>query len=127
MTQHSGLTLAYLGDAYYELQIRTYLMSKGYTKVNDLHKLAIMYTSALGQSKSVQYLVNSFLTEDEISVYKRGRNATSTHKPKNADLDTYRQATGFEALIGFLLLENQFERLEQIILKSIAIIEELPQ
>ena len=102
-------------------------MSKGYTKVNDLHKLAIMYTSALGQSKSVQYLVNSFLTEDEISVYKRGRNATSTHKPKNADLDTYRQATGFEALIGFLLLENQFERLEQIILKSIAIIEELPQ
>ena len=127
MTQQSGLTLAYLGDAYYELQIRTHLIQKGYTKVNDLHKMAIAFTSATGQAKTIYKLLDDFLSEEEIAVYKRGRNATSTHKPKNADLEQYRQATGFEALIGFLLLEEKIERLNQIILKSISIIEELPE
>lgn len=127
MTQLSGLTLAYLGDAYFELAIRRHLIGKGYTKVNDLHKLAIKFTSATGQSMIVMALLNGFLTEDEISVYKRGRNATSTHKPKNADLEQYRHATGYETLIGYLCEENQMERLSQIIQKSISIIEELPE
>jgi len=127
MTQLNGLTLAYLGDAYFELAIRRHLIGQGYTKVNDLHTKAIKYTSATGQAMIMMTLLNGFLSEEEISTYKRGRNATSTHKPKNADLDQYRQATGFETLLGFLCEENQIDRLSQIIQKSIEIIEELPE
>jgi len=125
MNQLSGLTLAYLGDAYYELEIRTYLINQGYTNVNLLHQKAIFFTSAVGQAKAIEKLQEGFLTEDEINVYKRGRNATSTHKPKNAELSTYRFATGFEALIGFLVQEKEFARANEIILRSIQIIEEL--
>ncbi|MGD9910393.1 MAG: Mini-ribonuclease 3 [Candidatus Izemoplasmatales bacterium] len=124
MNQHSGLTLAYLGDAYYEVEIRTYLISKGITNVNLLHQQAIKYTSAVGQAKAVMKLVEQYLTEEEISVYKRGRNATSTRKPKNTPLNIYQFATGFEALIGFLVIEKQNERLNEIIQKSISLIEE---
>lgn len=124
MIMHSGLTLAYLGDAIYELEIRKYILSKGFTKVNDLHKLVITFTSAKPQAKAIWGLIDNFLTEDEIQVYKRGRNATSTHKPKNADLDTYRASTGFEALLGYLYLQNDEKRLSEVILKSIQIIEE---
>lgn len=125
MNQLSGLTLAYLGDAYYELEIRRYLINKGLTNVNELHQKAIIYTSAVGQSKAIEALQTGFLSEDEINVYKRGRNATSTHKPKNAELSTYRFATGFEALIGFLVQEKEFDRANKIIERSIQIIEEL--
>lgn len=124
MNQHSGLTLAYLGDAYYEVEIRTYLISKGMTNVNQLHQQAIKYTSAVGQAKAVLRLLEQDLTEEEVSVYKRGRNATSTRKPKNTALNIYQFATGFEALIGFLVIEKQQERLNEIIQKSIALIEE---
>ncbi len=125
MTQLSGLPLAYIGDAYYELQIRTYLIQKGITSVNDLHKQAIRFTSAIGQDKIIKYLLDEILVESEIAVFKRGRNATSTHKPKNADLTSYRFSTGFESLIGFLYIENQLERANELIRLSIQFIEEL--
>jgi len=124
MNQHSGLTLAYLGDAYFEVEVRTYLISKGITNVNQLHQQAIKYTSAVGQAKMIEMLVDHVLTEDEIVIYKRGRNATSTRKPKNTPLHIYQFATGFEALIGFLVIEKQEERLKELIQKSIAFIEE---
>lgn len=125
MIQQSGLTLAYLGDAYFELAVRAYLIQKGHTKVNDLHKLAIKFTAATGQAKIIQTLLDSDLSEIETDTYKRGRNATSTHKPKNADLTIYRSATGFECLIGHLYLDGQTERLKKLIERSIQIIEEL--
>lgn len=125
MIQQSGLTLAYLGDAYFELAIRKHLIEKGHTKVNDLHQYAIQFTSANGQAKIIHKLLESELTEFEVDTFKRGRNATSTHKPKNADLTIYRAATGFECLLGHLYLDGRLDRLEFLIQKSIEIIEEL--
>ena len=88
MIQENGLTLAYIGDAIYELKIREYLLTQNYTKVNDLHKHAIKYTSAISQAQIIDYLMQS-LTEEEIEYYKRGRNTGGTHKPKNASLNDY--------------------------------------
>jgi ribonuclease-3 family protein len=124
---HSGLTLAYLGDSLWETYIREYLMKKGFTKVNDLHRMAIKYTAATPQAKAAEYLQKHVLTEVELSVFKRGRNAVSSRKPKNSDLGTYHQSTGHEALIGYLYLNKELDRLNEIIVKSIAIIEELQE
>ncbi|MFA5290603.1 MAG: ribonuclease III domain-containing protein [Candidatus Izemoplasmatales bacterium] len=119
----NGLALAYIGDAYFELKIREHLIASGLTKVNDLHHQAIRYTSALGQAQIMTWLLERGLTDSEMTYYKRGRNAGSTHKPKNADLATYRHATGFEALFGYLYLENEHQRIDQIITEGIAYIE----
>jgi ribonuclease-3 family protein len=124
MNMHSGLTLAYLGDAIWEIRIREYLMGKGLTKVNDLHKTAIRYTSATGEAIAADRLQEGFLSEAETDLFKRGRNAESTHKPKAVDLGTYHKATGFEAVLGHLYLENQMGRLAEIIAESIRLIEE---
>jgi len=125
MVLYNGATLAYVGDAVLELKIREHLLAKGLTKVKDLHQAAIRYTAATGQAKAAEKLLAGFLTEAESDVFKRGRNAESSHKPKNADLATYHQATGLEALIGFLYLEGKHERLEALLLATIAAIEEL--
>lgn len=127
MNMHNGLTLAYLGDAVWELKIREYLMGKGLTKVNDLHKTAIRYTSALGEAKAVQHLLTAFYTDPELDIFKRGRNAESTHKPKSVDLGTYHQSTGFEAVIGNLYLENQIQRLDDLVSESIRLIEQIAE
>lgn len=124
MVLQNGLALAYLGDGLYELEVRKYLLTKKLTKVNDLHKQAIIFTSANGQAKAMEGLLNGFLTENEMEYYKHGRNATSSRKPKNTTLSTYHQSTGFEALIGYLYLDNQIDRCEEIIQKSISIIEQ---
>jgi len=120
----NGSALAYIGDAIYEVEIRKYLLTKNITKVNDLHQAAIRFTSAVGQCKVMESFLQSGLTETEIEYFKRGRNAESTRKARNTDLGTYHQATGFEALLGFLYLDNQAERLAEIIQRSIQLIEE---
>lgn len=107
-----------------ELSIRKYLLDQGLTKVNDLHKQAIRFTSATGQGKAMQALLESGLSETEIGAFRRGRNSETIRKPKNADLATYHLATGFEALIGFLYLEGHQERLDDIIAKSILAVEQ---
>ncbi len=114
MNQLNGLALAYLGDALYEVRIREFLLTKGFTKVDKLHKEAIKFTSAKGQKVALDKIFN-VLSEQEISVFKRGRNANTDRKPRNTDLATYKQATGFEALIGFLYLNNELDRLEELI------------
>jgi ribonuclease-3 family protein len=124
MVLQNGLALAYLGDGIYELEVRKYLLTKRLTKVNDLHRQAILFTSAMGQAKVMDVLLNGYLNDTEIEFFKRGRNAISNRKPKNTTLATYHQSTGFEALIGYLYLDQQFERLNEIIQKSIAVIEE---
>lgn len=118
----NGVALAYLGDAYYELSIRRHLLNQGYTSVNILHKKAILFTSSQAQSSIMTYLLTeNRITEQEIDVFKRGRNASS-HGRGNVSAKTYQTATGFEALIGYLSL-NHKERCDEIILKSIAYIE----
>jgi ribonuclease III family protein len=125
MIQYNGLTLAYIGDAYYELSVRNYLLSKQLTKVNELHDHAITYTNAFAQAKAARQLLEGFYTEAEIAIYKRGRNATASHKPKNADVATYNTSTGFEAVIGYLYLDQNVERLNEICIEAFRIIEEL--
>jgi ribonuclease-3 family protein len=118
----NGLTLAYIGDAYYELCIRKYLIDKKITHVNQLHKTAIKYTQGESQSKIVMaFIKNDELDEDELSLYKRGRNASGPGR-KNTDAKTYHQATGFESLIGGLYLENK-DRCDALIIKAIKLIE----
>ncbi len=110
------ITLAYLGDAVYEVYVRDYLIKKGIAKVEDLQKEAINLVSAKSQSKILDYLINNnILNDEEIDIVKRGRNYKRESHPKNTDIITYKMSTGFEALIGYLYLDNKLERLEEII------------
>ena len=113
---YNGLSLAYIGDAIFELYIRKYVLSLGYTKVNDLHKQVIRYTSGEGQSYFIhKFLELNFLNDEEIMIFKRGRNSHVNSSRKNLELKDYLDATGFEALMGFLYLDDKTERLEELI------------
>lgn len=109
----SPLQLAYLGDAVYELLVRTSLVNKKNVSVNELHKEAVKYVKAEAQAKIVFSMENK-LTEDEWAMVKRGRNAKSSSVPKNANLSDYKYATGFETLIGFLYITGNIERIMQL-------------
>ena len=110
------LVLAYLGDSIYEVYIRKYLVDKGISKVKELQAESIKYVSAKSQCTYVNNLIDSnLLTEQEIGIVKCARNHKNNHKPKNCDVATYNWATGFEALIGYLYLENKIDRIEEII------------
>lgn len=110
------VTLAYLGDAIYEIYIRESLIKKGLAKVEDLQKSAITYVSAKGQASILTNLLdNNILTEEEIEIVKRGRNYKRSSHPKHTDIITYKLSTGFEALIGYLYLSNNHQRLEEIL------------
>lgn len=120
----NGLTLAYIGDAYYELCIRKYILDKNYTKVQDLHRLTVKYVSAKAQSKIIRWMMeHNFLTETELVVVKRGQNSKPHHKRQNVDRMTYNKSTAFEALIGYLYLLGPKPRLDEVIEKAIEIIE----
>lgn len=109
------LVLAFVGDAIYEVFVRTYLVDKKRDmSVHKLHVEAIAYVKAHAQSEFIKLLEDK-LTEEEVQVYKRGRNSKSGTVPKNADLQEYRAATGFEALLGYLYLTEQQDRLNQIL------------
>jgi len=110
----NGLSLAYIGDAYFEMMVRDYLLEKGLTKVNELHKEAIKFTSGEAQAKFIDsFLENNVLTENEIDVYKKGRNSATSHR-KNLSGAEYQKATGFEAIIGFLYESKDYERLNYL-------------
>ena len=111
--EYSPLPLAYIGDSVYDLFIRTKVIEKGNRHVTDLHKESVKFVKAHSQAVSV-HAIEDKLTEDELQVMKRGRNAKST-PPKNADMTDYRYATGFEALIGYLYLEGKEERLKEVL------------
>lgn len=120
----NGLALAYMGDAVLETYVRYHLLAKGQARPNQLHRLATNYVSAKGQAAFVKSLLEeSYLTEKELSVLKRGRNAKSGTIPKNTDHNTYRYSTAFEALLGYLYLEDHYERVEEIIKKMFIFIE----
>ncbi len=110
---YSPLTLALVGDAVYELFIRTKLIEDKSELAHKVHKKAIGFVCAKGQATSAEKLME-VLNEKEMSVFKRGRNAKSPTVPKNADVAQYRCATGFEALMGYLYLADETERLNQL-------------
>lgn len=116
--------LAYVGDAVYELAVRTYLVRERAAGVNQLHREAVRYVSSEGQAKAVKEMAEGFLTEEEMLVYRRARNRRATSRPKNADPRRYKLATGLEALIGFLYLAGERARLEEVLAEIIRIIEE---
>ena len=111
---YSPLTLAYIGDAIYELVIRTILVEKGNTQVNKLHQRASKLVKASAQSEIIEKL-KPYLTEEETGIFKRGRNAKSFTMAKNASMSDYRRATGFEALMGYLYLTEQWDRMLELI------------
>lgn len=109
------LVLAFIGDAVYEIFVRTYLVNENREmSVHKLHVEAISFVKAHAQSEFMKK-IEADLTEDELTIFKRGRNAKSGTVPKNADVQEYRMATGFEALIGFLYITEQIERLNNIL------------
>lgn len=112
-SQFSPLTLAYVGDCVYELFVRTYLLKDTNLPVQKLHKSAIKMVNAKAQSDLYQKVKDS-LTDEETAVYKRGRN-TNSHPPKNANMVDYKSATGMEALIGYLYLKGESERILEIL------------
>lgn len=115
---YSALTLAYVGDAIYDLIIRTLVVEKGNRPVNDLHRLTIKYVSANAQAKMAQALEDSF-TEEEQAVYRRGRNSKPHTTAKNASIQDYLKATGFEAVLGWLYLQDDMERILELVQNGI--------
>ena len=108
--QLSPLVLAYIGDSIFDLVVKTKIVAAGNTQVNKMNRVASSIVKAESQSKMIGYLEDK-LTEEEGSVYKRGRNAKSYTSAKNA----YRRATGFEALMGYLYLSGRYERMCELI------------
>ncbi len=106
-------TLAFMGDAVYELYVRQRLVERANMPVNKLHKLAVEKVRASFQSNAYS-VIEAQLTEEEQNIWKRGRNANNIRAPKNADLVEYRRATGLEALFGYLFLLGRRERLEEL-------------
>ena len=116
--QLSPLVLAYIGDSIFDLVVKTMIVTKGNTQVNKINRVASSIVKAESQSKMIGYLEDK-LTEEEESVYKRGRNAKSYTSAKNASISDYRRATGFEALFGFLYLKGETDRIETLFNKIV--------
>lgn len=107
------LSLAFVGDAVYTLEVRKRLTLDSRRPVNDLHKESVKYVNAASQAQAVKMLL-PLLSEDEQSVFKRGRNAHAGHTPKNQSEGDYHYATGLEALFGFLFLNGESERITEL-------------
>lgn len=110
----SPLALAFIGDGVFDLVIRTLVVEKGNAPVNKMHKMASNMVKAPAQADLYKEIEDK-LTKEEITIFKRGRNAKSYTSAKNASMSDYRMATGLEALIGYLYLTNQFPRILELI------------
>ena len=121
--------LAFMGDAVYELYVRKHVIETGVAHSDVLHKMAVEYVSAKGQAAAVKTLMKGELTEDELALVKRARNHKVTNSKRTrashrgADIVTDKLATAFEALLGYLYLEDNIERLEQLIYRAFEITE----
>ena len=117
--QYSPLALAFIGDSIYGAVAKSVVTLRGNCPANSLDRKAVKYVKAVSQAKAVDHLLESgLLTDEEIAIYKRGRNANSPTSAKNAPVGDYRKATGLEALIGFLYLRGDMDRVT-VILKII--------
>ena len=123
LSQINTTTLAYIGDAAYELAIRQMLVESNPTTSGKAHNMAVRYVSSDGQSKAARKMCESgFLTEDEEKLLKRARNHRASSRPQNADPRNYKWATGFEALIGYLYLNEDDDRLKEVLAETVRII-----
>ena len=111
---YSSLGLAYIGDCIYELFVRTMVVTKGNDKANHYHQKTISYVNAAAQTAMMEK-IKPLLTDEERAVFRRGKNAKSPSPAKNESSHDYHIATGFEALMGYLYLSGQMERLEELI------------
>ena len=118
ITDYSPLTLAYIGDGIYEIVIRTIIVDEANRQVNKIHKAASGLVKAGTQAKMI-HLIMDDLTEDEIQIFKRGRNAKAVTRAKNASMSEYRRATGFEALMGWLYLSGKSDRMMELIMLAL--------
>ena len=124
--QLNALALAYMGDAVYEQAVREHLLRSGRVKPNTLHRLSTTFVSAKAQAVVLKRLTEEeFLSEEELAIMRRGRNAKSGSVPKNTDVQTYNFSTAFEAVLGWLYLKERQERVDEIVRYAIEIIEEL--
>lgn len=110
----SPLTLAFVGDSVYEMFVRTKILSMGNRPANELHKIAVGYVKAKAQAQAAHKILET-LSDAELEIYKRGRNANIHTVPKNADMAEYRHATALEALVGYLYIKGEETRLTQIL------------
>lgn len=121
---YSPLTLAYIGDGIFDLVIRSIVVGRGNTRANELHHRTSHIVKAHTQAEMAEKLL-PVLTETENDIYRRGRNAKSPTMAKNATMSDYRKATGFEALMGYLYLTDQFERIVSLVKEGLAAIGEI--
>src|SRR5690606_12012931 len=119
INSYSPLALAFVGDAVYELYIRTLLLSRGNAPVHKLHMQSVAFVKAKAQSDIIHKLLEK-LDPAEQDVVRRGRNAKSGTAPKNADVSDYRYATGFETLLGYLYIKQDFKRLLEVLRTAVA-------
>jgi ribonuclease-3 family protein len=115
--------LAYLGDAIYESYIRERVIRKGSGHADQLHRAAVPYVCAQGQANAIRRILSS-LSEEEQALVRRARNRKSATKPRHADAVTYKWATAFEALIGYLYLSGRAQRLEEVLLEAVRTLED---
>ena len=119
---YSPLTLAYIGDGIFDIVIRSVVVAKGNSRANDLHKITSKIVKAHTQALMIEALEGE-LTEEEADIYRRGRNAKSGTMAKNASMSDYRKATGFEALMGYLYLKDDFERIVFLTKRAMELLE----
>lgn len=124
VSEYSPLTLAYIGDCIFDLIIKTKIINQGNQPVQKLHKMTSQYVQASTQSRMMRVL-QEHLTEEEHAVYKRGRNAKSVSPAKNQSITDYRRATGFEAVMGYLYLCKDWERMLTLIKMGLDSLEEI--
>lgn len=124
LTSYSPVTLAYIGDCFYELIVRTKILSEGNCAINKMSHHANFYSKAPTQSKMIDFLMEE-LTEEEKTVYRRGRNTKTHTTAKNASVADYRKATGFEAMIGYLYLTGQTKRILELVKKAMEEMDEI--
>ncbi len=113
LRQYSSVVLAYIGDAVFELFVRTHIVASGNRKIKDIHKDTVDVVKAESQARLIRHIAEE-LTDEEQEIFRRGRNA-KTSPPKHAEISDYRLSTGFEALLGYLYLKGDEERLIYLI------------
>lgn len=110
--EYSPLTLAFIGDGVYGLVVKSVIVLKGNCPANELNAKTVRYVKAVSQAKVADYFINNdLLSEEEANIYRRGRNAKASSTAKNASVGDYRKATGLEALMGYLYLDNRSDRM----------------
>ncbi|MCI1931375.1 MAG: ribonuclease III [Clostridia bacterium] len=119
INDYSPLVLAYIGDAVFELIVRTLVLSFGNAPVNKLHRKSSQIVKAKSQAE-MYFKIENMLSDEEMSILKKGRNAKSFTSPKNADISDYRHATGVEALFGYLYLHDRLDRAIELFKAGIA-------